>query len=134
MGAGSEVDPGKPIRFRFDGRFMQGFAGDTLASALLANGVRVLARSFKYHRPRGVLSAGSEEPNALVDVIGTGAREPNLLATTLRSMPNDVYFQIGFLTTLGLSTKNAILIIQFIKEQMRQGDGLIQGPVDFSEE
>jgi HAE1 family hydrophobic/amphiphilic exporter-1 len=49
-----------------------------------------------------------------------------LLATTLRGMPNDVYFQIGFLTTLGLSTKNAILIIQFIKEQMRQGDGLIQ--------
>ena len=46
-------------------------------------------------------------------------------ATTLRGMPNDVYFQIGFLTTLGLSTKNAILIIQFIKEQMRQGDGLV---------
>ena len=84
LGAGSEVDPATPIRFRFDGRFMQGFAGDTLASALLANGVRVLARSFKYHRPRGVLSAGSEEPNALVDVIRTGAREANLLATTLR--------------------------------------------------
>ena len=49
-----------------------------------------------------------------------------LLATTLRGLPNDVYFQIGFLTTLGLSTKNAILIIQFIKEQMRHGDGLIE--------
>jgi HAE1 family hydrophobic/amphiphilic exporter-1 len=49
-----------------------------------------------------------------------------LMATTLRGLPNDVYFQIGFLTTLGLSTKNAILIIQFIKEQMRQGDGLIE--------
>jgi HAE1 family hydrophobic/amphiphilic exporter-1 len=49
-----------------------------------------------------------------------------LSATTLRGLPNDVYFQIGFLTTLGLSTKNAILIIQFIKEQMRQGDGLVR--------
>jgi HAE1 family hydrophobic/amphiphilic exporter-1 len=49
-----------------------------------------------------------------------------LLATSLRGLPNDVYFQIGFLTTLGLSTKNAILIIQFIKEQMRRGDGLIE--------
>jgi NADPH-dependent 2,4-dienoyl-CoA reductase/sulfur reductase-like enzyme len=84
MGAGSEIDRAKPIRFRFDGQWMQGFAGDTLASALLANGVRVVARSFKYHRPRGVLSAGSEEPNALADVIGPGVREPNVLATTLR--------------------------------------------------
>ncbi|WP_293459177.1 sarcosine oxidase subunit alpha family protein [Phenylobacterium sp.] len=69
------------MTFRFDGRTYNGFAGDTLASALLANGVRLFGRSFKYHRPRGVLTAGSEEPNALVE-LGDGAwREPNTRAT-----------------------------------------------------
>ncbi len=61
----------------------RGTQGDTLASALLANGQRVLGRSFKYHRPRGVYTAGPEEPCALVDVIGAAGREPNRLATTL---------------------------------------------------
>ena len=62
-------------RFSFDGRRLRGCAGDTLASALLANGVHLLGRSFKYHRPRGILSAGSEEPNALVTVNrGAGPR------------------------------------------------------------
>jgi sarcosine oxidase subunit alpha len=61
---------------------MSGFAGDTLASALIANGVHLVARSFKYHRPRGILSAGSEEPNALVDIDRGGGRStPNLRAT-----------------------------------------------------
>ena len=70
------------IRFSFDGRFYHGEPGDTLASALLANGVRLMGRSFKYHRPRGPLAAGSEEPNALVEVDrGGGARTPNLRAT-----------------------------------------------------
>ncbi|MFL5146651.1 MAG: 2Fe-2S iron-sulfur cluster-binding protein, partial [Microvirga sp.] len=69
------------MRFSFDGRAMTGLAGDTLASALLANGVRLVGRSFKYHRPRGLLAAGPEEPNALVE-LGTGARrEPNTRAT-----------------------------------------------------
>jgi hypothetical protein len=62
---------------------MSGFAGDTLASALLANGVRLFGRSFKYHRPRGLLAAGYEEPNALVTVTTDGAREPNIRATEL---------------------------------------------------
>ncbi|MFZ5962152.1 sarcosine oxidase subunit alpha family protein [Thalassococcus sp. BH17M4-6] len=75
------IERTKPLSFRFDGRQMQGFAGDTLASALMANDVHLLARSFKYHRPRGVLTAGSEEPNALVTV-GSGARnDPNVRAT-----------------------------------------------------
>lgn len=70
------------IRFSFDGRPYDGEPGDTLASALLANGVRLMGRSFKYHRPRGPLAAGSEEPNALVEVDrGGGARTPNLRAT-----------------------------------------------------
>jgi methylglutamate dehydrogenase subunit C len=77
------TDPARPVRFRFDGRVLQGIAGDTLASALLANGCRLIGRSFKYHRPRGVVTAGPEEPCALVDVIGAQGREPNCLATTL---------------------------------------------------
>ena len=78
---GGLVDRARPLRFSFDGRSMTGFAGDTLASALLANGVRLVGRSFKYHRPRGLLAAGPEEPNALVE-LGTGARrEPNTRAT-----------------------------------------------------
>ena len=77
------TDAARPLGFRFDGQSMQGLVGDTLASALLANGRRLVARSFKYHRPRGIVTAGPEEPCALVDVIGAGGREPNHLATTL---------------------------------------------------
>jgi methylglutamate dehydrogenase subunit C len=77
------TDAGRPIGFRFDGDALHGLAGDTLASALLANGRRLVGRSFKYHRPRGIVTAGCEEPCALVDVLGEGGREPNQLATTL---------------------------------------------------
>ena len=79
---GGLVDRDQPLGFRFDGQHYTGFAGDTLASALLANNVRLVGRSFKYHRPRGILTAGSEEPNALV-TIGDGAyQDPNSRATT----------------------------------------------------
>ena len=71
------------MNFTFDGRALRGLDGDTLASALLANGVRLLGRSFKYHRPRGAVTCGPEEPCALVDVLAAGGREPNVLATTL---------------------------------------------------
>ena len=71
----------RPLRFTFDGRALVGQEGDTLASALLANGVRLVGRSFKYHRPRGILSAGPEEPNALVELRGGARREPNTRAT-----------------------------------------------------
>ena len=80
--AGGRVGRDRPLRFTFDGRAYEGFAGDTLASALLANDVHLVGRSFKYHRPRGILSAGSEEPNALVTVSrGAGRITPNLRAT-----------------------------------------------------
>ncbi len=69
------------MRFTFDGRDLQGYEGDTLASAMLANGISLVARSFKYHRPRGILSAGPEEPNALVELRDGPAREPNTRAT-----------------------------------------------------
>jgi sarcosine oxidase subunit alpha len=80
---GGLVDRQRPLGFVFDGRELTGLAGDTLASALLANGVRLVGRSFKYHRPRGIFGAGAEEPNALVR-IGEGERaEPNLKATQI---------------------------------------------------
>src|SRR5579863_10453330 len=80
--SGGRIDREKPLEFWFDGRRMMGCAGDTLASALLANGVRVVGRSFKYHRPRGIMAVGSEEPNALVTVDrGIGRVTPNLRAT-----------------------------------------------------
>jgi sarcosine oxidase subunit alpha len=75
------VDRTKPLDFTFDGVPYTGYAGDTLASALLANDVRLVGRSFKYHRPRGILTAGSEEPNALVELRSGARREPNTRAT-----------------------------------------------------
>jgi sarcosine oxidase subunit alpha len=83
IGRGLLSDASRAVSFRFDGRTLSGCAGDTLAAALLANGTRLVGRSFKYHRPRGIVTAGPEEPCALVDVIGPQGREPNQLATTL---------------------------------------------------
>lgn len=75
--------PEKTVTFTFDGRPIEGVAGEPVSAALLANGIKLVARSFKYHRPRGIMSAGSEEQNALVTV-GRGAQaEPNVRATTL---------------------------------------------------
>ncbi|WP_375143825.1 sarcosine oxidase subunit alpha family protein [Acuticoccus sp. MNP-M23] len=77
-----QVSGARPVRFTFDGRAIDALEGDTVASALLANGIHLMGRSFKYHRPRGVLSAGSEEPNALVGTSrGPGRAEPNTRAT-----------------------------------------------------
>ena len=80
--AGGRIDRSKPINFTFDGIAYQGVRGDTLASALIANGVHLIGRSFKYHRPRGIMAAGSEEANAMVTVIrDAGRTTPNLRAT-----------------------------------------------------
>lgn len=75
------IDRNKPINFTFNGKPFEGYAGDTLASALLANKQILVARSFKYHRPRGVFSAGSEEPNALITLRSGAHQEPNVKAT-----------------------------------------------------
>ena len=81
IASGGMIDRSTPLSFTFNGKTYEGYRGDTLASALLANGVHLVARSFKYHRPRGIVSAGPEEPCALVRV-GEGARvKPNLPAT-----------------------------------------------------
>jgi sarcosine oxidase subunit alpha len=81
LSSGGLIDRTRQLRFRFDGRSLTGFAGDSLASALLANGVRLVGRSFKYHRPRGIYSAGPEEPNALVRLRRGPRAEPNSRAT-----------------------------------------------------
>jgi sarcosine oxidase subunit alpha len=81
VSGGIDLDRSRPVRFEFDGRSYQGLQGDTLASALLANGVHLVGRSFKYHRPRGIMAAGPEDPNALVIVRRDAARStPNLNA------------------------------------------------------
>jgi sarcosine oxidase subunit alpha len=81
---GIDLDRSRPVRFEFDGRPYQGYQGDTLASALLANGVHLVGRSFKYHRPRGIMAAGPEDPNALVIVRRDAARStPNLNAAQI---------------------------------------------------
>ncbi|MBX9642580.1 MAG: (2Fe-2S)-binding protein, partial [Novosphingobium sp.] len=81
---GGRVDRAATVNFTFDGKAYRGYAGDSLASALLANGVALFGRSFKYHRPRGLLGAGAEEPNALVSVDrGQGRFTPNLRATAV---------------------------------------------------
>ncbi|MGB3247469.1 MAG: sarcosine oxidase subunit alpha family protein [Sulfitobacter sp.] len=79
---GGQIDRDQTLTFKFDGKAYQGHPGDTLASALLANNVRLMGRSFKYHRPRGPLTAGSEEPNAIVELRGGARQEPNTRATT----------------------------------------------------
>ncbi|TMH03235.1 MAG: hypothetical protein E6H69_04385 [Betaproteobacteria bacterium] len=79
---GGIIDRSRPLRFEFDGTAYEGYAGDTLASALLANGVHLVARSFKYHRPRGILCSGSDEPNALLQLDRGARTEPNVRATT----------------------------------------------------
>lgn len=82
------VAQSRPVHFTFNGTAYAGLEGDTLASALLANGVHLVGRSFKYHRPRGIMAAGSEEPNALVGVSrGPGRFEPNTRATMLDIVP-----------------------------------------------
>jgi sarcosine oxidase subunit alpha len=80
LAEGGRIDRTRPVAFRFDGATLYGYAGDTLASALLANGVHLVGRSFKYHRPRGILSAGAEEPNALVQLREGARTEPNMRA------------------------------------------------------
>ncbi len=84
MSARRITSAGAPVPFTFDGQRLEGREGDTIASALLASGIRIVGRSFKYHRPRGIFGAGAEEPNAVVDVTLGGLTTPNLRATTER--------------------------------------------------
>lgn len=87
LSSGGRIDRGAPIEFRWEGRPLEGFRGDTLASALLANGVRIVGRSFKYHRPRGIYGCGVEEPNAIVDLAWNGRHDPSARATQVELFP-----------------------------------------------
>jgi sarcosine oxidase, subunit alpha len=109
---------GAPIEFRFDGRVLRGVEGDTVASALLANGVRVVSRSFKFHRPRGIFSAGLEEPNAFVQ-LHSGARAiPRARATLVPlSAGLEVSSQVGW---PGLS-RDALRAIDFVPSVFAAG-------------
>src|SRR5438067_13592213 len=78
---GGRIDRSRPLGFIFNGRRFTGFAGDTLASALLANDIHFVGRSFKYHRKRGIFSAGVEEPNTLVQLELGGPTEPKARST-----------------------------------------------------
>ena len=81
---GGLIDRNIPLNFTFDGKKYSGFHGDTLASALLANGINLVGRSFKYHRPRGIFTSNSSEPNALVELTNEDTKEPNTRATTIQ--------------------------------------------------
>uniref|UniRef100_A4XZW0 Sarcosine oxidase, alpha subunit family n=1 Tax=Ectopseudomonas mendocina (strain ymp) TaxID=399739 RepID=A4XZW0_ECTM1 len=82
LAQGGRIDRSQPLTFSFNGQTYQGYAGDTLAAALLANGVDVIGRSFKYSRPRGIVAAGAEEPNAVLQIGSTEAAQiPNVRAT-----------------------------------------------------
>lgn len=82
---GGRIDRSSPLAMSFDGHAITAYSGDTLASALMANGHTIVARSFKYHRARGIYSAGIEEPNALVHLHSGGRAEPNSRATTVEA-------------------------------------------------
>ena len=91
LAAGGRIDRAMPVDFSFNGTGYRGFAGDTLASALLANGVHLVGRGFKYHRPRGIVSAGAEEPNALVQLgDDAGRTDPNMRATQVELFDEEI--------------------------------------------
>jgi methylglutamate dehydrogenase subunit C len=102
LSKGGLIDRSRRLEFSFNGKSHSGFAGDTLASALIANGVKVVGRSFKYHRPRGIFTAGSEEPNALVALRKGARHEPNTRATMvelfdgLEAFPQNAWPSLGF--------------------------------------
>jgi len=83
--SGGRIDRSKPLSFNFNGEKLQGYHGDTIASALLANGISTVNRSFKYHRPRGIMSAGVEETNALLTVADGNGDIP-VVRTTVRAL------------------------------------------------
>ena len=88
--SGGRIDRSRICTFRFNNRYYKGYEGDTLASALLANGIDIVGRSFKYSRPRGVLTAGVEEPNAILQVGSTEATQvPNVRARQNRRSMTD---------------------------------------------
>lgn len=108
---GGRIDRSRTIRFQFDGKTHKGFEGDTLASALLADGVKLFGRSFKYHRPRGVMAAGIEEPSALVGAGTAGRYEANTRATDVFIYPGLKAVSQNRWPSLGLDLLSGISLI-----------------------
>ena len=108
---GGRIDRSRPIRFQFDGKTHKGYEGDTLASALLADGVKLFGRSFKYHRPRGVMAAGIEEPSALVGAGTAGRYEANTRATDVFIYPGLKAVSQNRWPSLGLDLLSGISLI-----------------------
>ncbi|MGB0482152.1 MAG: 2Fe-2S iron-sulfur cluster-binding protein [Alphaproteobacteria bacterium] len=105
---GGLINRNRPLTFTFDRRVYQGYEGDSLASALLASGVKLFGRSFKYHRPRGVFSAGPEEPSALVEIDqGKAERDPNHRAPTVELYDGLETFSQNHIGPLGLDLMEA---------------------------
>src|SRR5690349_7607562 len=104
---GGRIDRARPLAFTFAGRRYDGFAGDTLASALLANGATLVGRSLKYHRPRGILAAGVEEPNAIVQLAAGADTEPDLRATQVELYDGLVAASVNVWPSLGFDLGRA---------------------------
>ncbi|NMD07635.1 MAG: FAD-dependent oxidoreductase, partial [Phyllobacteriaceae bacterium] len=113
LAKGGLIDRDQPVNFTFDGKPVQGFHGDTLASALISSGTHLMGRSFKYHRPRGAITAGAAEPNALVELRDGGRKEANTRATMVELYEGlsahsqnrwpSLNFDIGAVTSLASS-------------------------------
>ena len=125
LARGGRVNRAKPLSFNFNGTRLQGFEGDTLASALLANGVDVVGRSFKYGRPRGIVGHGAEEPNAIVQ-LGSGAQTvPNLRATQV-----ELYEGLEARTQVGIERPlHGLQAGLRVKARQQLGEGIdLSGP------
>lgn len=150
LSTGGRIDRDRVINFSFNGRAYQGFEGDTLASALLANGVSLVARSWKYHRPRGIVSAGVEEPNGLVQLFEGARTVPNarmteidlvegLVASSVNASPS-VEFDLASVKSLmarlipaGFYYKTFMAsqaIWHFFEKRIRASSGLGSAPAD----
>lgn len=145
---GGRIDRSKPISFQFNGKTYKGYVGDTLASALLANGVSLVSRSFKLHRPRGIVGSGAEEPNAILQLDSGALTQPNvratqvelyagLIARSTKGWPsvrfdvaaiNDVFsrvFSAGFYYKTFIRPK---FLWRFYEKFIRQSAGLARAP------
>ena len=130
LSSGGKINRSESISFKFNGKTLYGYKGDTLASALLANGIHLVGRSFKYHRPRGFIGAGVDEPNAKVQTYSGNNTEPNVLATEIQSnivskelTPHDLFSAVSM---------HSVSDFDNVKENSRNGSaGLISDEVIF---
>ena len=129
--SGGRIKRGRPVEFFFNGRRYEGFEGDTLASGLLANGLRLFGRSFKYHRPRGVFGSGSEEPNAIVHLWALHIHKSNNplgveMKTKADSIPFHPYYTIKDMVGLGVFLMVYFWFVFFAPDFFGEPDNYIE--------